>query len=78
MAEFSLKHDMIPDGVANLDLWTMVQSLFQERRGLCTDLRWIPSPLSREMAEDPFEDWLIHWNDAVDRLAVSTNRARSF
>ena len=31
---------------------------------------------SHEQAEDAFEDWLIHWNGLVDRLAVWINHQR--
>lgn len=74
--EYVLKHGAVPDGIENADLWTEVHQLLQDRAGLATDVRWIPSHLSHDAGEDPFEDWVIRWNDAADRLAVYTNGAR--
>ena len=68
--------DHIPDGVTNLDLWTEVQVLLQDRACVRTDVRWIPSHLQSSTSEDPFEDWIIHWNDRADALAIYTNRNR--
>lgn len=42
-----------------------------------TDFRWIPSHLDESAGEDPFEDWIIHWNAMADNLATHTNRWRS-
>ena len=77
IAEYVLRYPLIPDGVANLDLWTEVHILLKDRQGIPTDLRWVPSHIPSTAGEDPFEDWIIHWNDAADRLACFTNRTRS-
>lgn len=77
IAEYILRYQLIPDGVANLDLWTEVHMLLKDRQGITTDLRWVPSHIPSTAGEDPFEDWIIHWNDAADRLACFTNRTRS-
>ena len=77
IAEYVLRYPLIPDGVANLDLWTEEHILLKDRQGIPTDLRWVPSHIPSTAGEDPFEDWIIHWNDAADRLACFTNRTRS-
>ena len=74
--EYVLQHGALPDGIENLDLWQQVFALLHDRAGLNTDVRWIPSHLSKELCEDPYEEWVAHWNDEVDKLAVYTNRNR--
>eukprot|EP00435_Cladocopium_sp_Y103_P018213 s3515_g4.t1 len=69
--DYLLQYDLIPDGAANLDLWLEVLSLLQDRAGLATDVRWVPSHLAPDATEDAFEDWVVKWNDSVDRLAVA-------
>ena len=76
MAEHIWRYDAIPDYIENVDLWTIVQTLLRDRAGLPTDFRWIPSHLPQDAAADPFEDWIIHWNNSVDQLAGFTNRHR--
>ena len=76
VAEFIQRHHMLPDGVENADLWVQVLDLLQDRGTLFTGFRWIPSHLPAEVAEDSFEEWVIKWNDAADRLAVFANTAR--
>eukprot|EP00435_Cladocopium_sp_Y103_P073544 s627_g44.t1 len=76
IAEIIQRFDAIPDGVSNLDLWLEVQRLLRDRGALQTVFHWIPSHLDPALAEDAYEDWVIHWNDMVDQLAVHTNRNR--
>ena len=77
VANYVQTHDCLPDGVANLDLWTELHMLLRDRAHLRSDIRWIPSHLPSHSGEDPFEDWIIHWNDRADALATHTNRQRS-
>lgn len=39
-------------------------------------IRWVPSHLDPARAEHPMEEWLIHWNSAVDRLAIEAQEDR--
>lgn len=59
-----------------MQIWREVLDALQDRLGLDTEFRWIPSHVHHTSGEDPFEDWVIRWNDAADRLACSTNRSR--
>ena len=77
VAHYIQQYDTIPEGVANLDLWVELQMQLQDRAHVRTDIRWVPSHLQSHSGEDPFEDWIIHWNDRADELAVRTNRQRS-
>lgn len=76
LANHVMKFDHIPAGTANYELWRLIQDALQDRAGACTLIRWVPSHISHEQAEDAFEDWLIHWNGLVDRLAVWINHQR--
>ena len=76
MAEHIQQHDHIPHDAENYDLWHQVQAAFHDRWGTTTLLRWIPSHIPPSMAEDAFEDWIIHWNGLTDQHAVFTNHAR--
>lgn len=76
VASYLLLHDCIPDGVANYDLWYDIHMALQAREGNFTRIRWTPSHIPPDMAEDTFEDWVILWNDLADRLAVQTNTHR--
>ena len=76
LANHVMQFDHIPAGTANYDLWRLIQDALQDRAGACTLIRWVPSHISHEQAEDAFEDWLIHWNGLVDRLAVWINHQR--
>lgn len=77
VAEQLMREMQLPDHLENSDLWLEVLELLQGRTGLETEFRWIPSHLPREAGEDPFEDWVIRWNDAADRLTCFTNRNRT-
>ena len=76
MAEYIWQFDVVPAHAENQDLWTQVQMLLRDRAGLPTDFRWIPSHLPWDAGVDPFEDWIIHWNDSVDKLAGFVNKHR--
>ena len=76
MAERIQTWGYVPDGVANFDLWSIFHQALQDRTGVSTDFRWIPSHLSKEQADDCFEEWVIHWNGLVDQLAVYQNSQR--
>ena len=76
MAERIQTWGYVPDGVANFDLWSIFHQALQDRTGVSTDFRWIPSHLSKEQADDCFEEWVIHWNGLVDQLAVHQNSQR--
>eukprot|EP00438_Fugacium_kawagutii_P035024 Skav226644 [mRNA] locus=scaffold1097:92180:97042:+ [translate_table: standard] len=73
IAEYVQKFDEVPLDAENQDLWQQVRVLLQDRSHLTTWLRWIPSRLEPSEAEDTFEDWLIRWNDIVDRAARHAN-----
>eukprot|EP00435_Cladocopium_sp_Y103_P012354 s2527_g3.t1 len=77
VAAFIMQYDTIPDEVANYDLWHDIHELLKQRASGRTHIRWIPAHLSPSQAEDPFEDWIIHWNDLADRLAVHANTMRT-
>eukprot|EP00438_Fugacium_kawagutii_P028124 Skav229523 [mRNA] locus=scaffold887:112665:113618:+ [translate_table: standard] len=73
MADFIQKHDLVPDTAANYDVWLQIQQLLQDRGALLTAFRWVPSHLPAQVAEDCFEDWIIHWNSVVDNnMAAAT------
>ena len=76
VANYIQRTGTIPEGVANLDVWTEVHAMLHHRPPDRTHIRWIPSHLPPSAGEDPFEDWLIHWNDRADALALHTNRRR--
>eukprot|EP00435_Cladocopium_sp_Y103_P007126 s2451_g2.t1 len=76
VAEYIQKFQCLSGGVANEDLWQNLLRALQDRLGLDTSFRWVPSHLPLDAGEDPFEDWVIRWNDAADRLACHTNRTR--
>ena len=67
----------VPLHVENYDLWVT----FLEALDLCSALdvliRWTPSHVRPDMAEDMVEDWLIHWNNKVDEAAVTMNATRN-
>jgi ribonuclease HI len=54
VAEYIRQFQALPDGVANGDLWREVLDALQDRLGLDTEFRWIPSHLHHMSGEDPF------------------------
>jgi hypothetical protein len=77
VAEHIQRFDEIPEGASNHDLWLLVQQALRDRAGVATDFHWMPSHVPASEAEDPVEEWAIHWNDLADQLAVHTNHQRS-
>ena len=77
VAEHIQKFDEIPEGASNHDLWHLVQQALRDRAGVLACFHWVPSHVPASEAEDPFEEWVIHWNDLADQLAVHTNYQRS-
>jgi hypothetical protein len=57
-------------GLPTLNFGASSIQALQDRTGVYTAFRWIPSHVSKEQAEDCFEEWVIHWNGLVDQLAV--------
>ena len=76
VANYILRTGTLPEGVANLDLWNEVHELLKNRPPDQTAIRWIPSHLPPSAGEDPFEDWLIHWNDRAGALALPNRRRK--
>ena len=76
VAHYLQKHDYVPLDVENYDIWHRIQHALHNRFGTTTYIHWIPSHLSAAMAEDAFEDWIIHWNGLVDHLAAHKNHDR--
>lgn len=76
IADHIFLYDDVPEGVANMDLWLQIHRHLRERQHLVTRIRWIPAHLSLATAEDPFEEWAIHWNDVADRAARQANLER--
>ena len=77
LANYILEHDRIPDGFANVDLWTNFLEATRSCAGHCLLARWIPSHLSPEVLEDACEDWLVHWNSVADEFAARANQVRT-
>ena len=75
-AEQIVQLGYVPDGVANYDLWCVFHQALQDRTGVFTAFRWIPSHIPGDQAEDCFEDWAIHWNGLVDQLVAHQNSHR--
>ena len=76
LANVILANDSIPEGVANLDLWSLFLDASRSCAGLQLLVQWIPSHLHPEVLEDPCEDWLVHWNAVADEFAVRANKVR--
>lgn len=61
---------------SNHDLWLRLADLV----ALQLTPHWIPSHLNPAVLEDPFEEWVHHWNGVVDKLIAryNQNRPRDF
>ena len=66
---FQLPHD-------NSDLWTLLVDLVACYQPGQLGAQHVPSHLEPSTATSPFEDWAIHWNSRVDRLAGTANLNR--
>eukprot|EP00438_Fugacium_kawagutii_P025316 Skav217869 [mRNA] locus=scaffold2487:75358:81453:+ [translate_table: standard] len=75
-ADAIIQTGSLPPGLANLDLWTQFKQLLDDRSHRTTWIRWVPSHLDPELAEDEFEAWLIRWNDVADQAARHANSQR--
>ena len=75
-AEFIIEHGYVPASMENYDLWLAFLAALQLRDGLTTLVRWVPSHLQAHQAEDPFEQWLIHWNSVIDAIVTRWNHRR--
>ena len=64
-------------GETNADLWYEVDQKLAECAEGQISASWIPSHLDTTLCEGPFEEWVAHFNNAVDEMAVQTNLARS-
>ena len=76
-AELIQATDQIPPHVENFDLWLDFHETLWQRQGQTTHVRWLPSHVHAEMADDAFEAWAFRWNNAVDRLVTFWNMQRS-
>ena len=57
----------VPD--ANRDLWIQYIHIMRSREHRTTEFRWIPGHLDPELTENPYEDWIAHWNSRADQIA---------
>ena len=57
----------------NADLWLLVQDLTLQYSAEDLKAQHVPSHLDPCSCESALEEWLAHWNNRVDRLAVLTN-----
>ena len=67
---FLYRTNSVPKAWDNQTLWHQVLELLQQFEEPALQINWIPSHLDIAKAEDPFEEWFIHWNSAVDHLAT--------
>ena len=66
-------HKTLP-GERNYDLWYEVDVLLQDVPPGMLSSSWIPSHLSRDLCENPMEEWISSGNGSADSLAVRENQ----
>ena len=75
-AEKILRSQSLRGIATNVDLWHTFLRLVQRLHPEQVQIRWIPSHQDLQEAADPYEEWCIRWNDAVDRLVDNLNLQR--